>query len=204
MEYEFDVVADLDDTHTLSISKTRCSALDNAICVKPGADFFRTLKIWLEDGSDYAKGYYTANIADLQSTKDMTADKSAEQQEAQAAAARRAELKSMAGGQTQEQPPFEPDNKAATTAAPAATPTATAVENGKVTVEQLQELASLGQLIGRDVNQINTECKQHFGCSATELPREKAAKLIDAFRKTVDAAKGAGAGADSAKNQTAA
>ncbi len=49
-EYEFDVVADLDHTHTLTVSKTRCPALDEARAVKPTAAFIEPLKAWLGEG----------------------------------------------------------------------------------------------------------------------------------------------------------
>jgi len=50
MEYEFDVVGDLDIDHTLVISKTRCKALDGAIIKCPGKELADTLKAWLSDG----------------------------------------------------------------------------------------------------------------------------------------------------------
>lgn len=47
-EYEFDVVGHLDNDNTLIIQKTRCSALQEAVIKKPGADFANTLKSWLK------------------------------------------------------------------------------------------------------------------------------------------------------------
>ncbi len=52
VEYEFDVVGDLDLDHMIVISKSRCSALDGARSVKPGAPFIRPLIAWLSDGAD--------------------------------------------------------------------------------------------------------------------------------------------------------
>lgn len=51
MEYEFDVVGDLDWSHKLAISKTRCRALDGAVIEKPGQEIADTLKNWLTDGA---------------------------------------------------------------------------------------------------------------------------------------------------------
>ena len=51
-EYEFDVVADLDHTHTLTVSKTRCPDLDEARAVKPGAEFIQPLIAWLGEGTE--------------------------------------------------------------------------------------------------------------------------------------------------------
>jgi len=50
MEYEFDIVGDMDIDHNLIISKTRCRALDGAVVNKPGADLAKTVKAWLSDG----------------------------------------------------------------------------------------------------------------------------------------------------------
>jgi hypothetical protein len=49
IEYEFDVVGDLNLMHELIVTKTRCPALDGAIVLK-GDGIGATLKAWLEDG----------------------------------------------------------------------------------------------------------------------------------------------------------
>ena len=51
MEYEFDIVGDMDIEHNLIISKTRCRALDGAIINKPGEELAKTIKDWLTDGA---------------------------------------------------------------------------------------------------------------------------------------------------------
>lgn len=51
MEYEFDLVGDIDATHTLRISKTRLDTINLGEQIeKPGADFARRLFNWLMDG----------------------------------------------------------------------------------------------------------------------------------------------------------
>lgn len=65
MEYEFDVFADLDATHTLTVSKTRCPELDGIVVVKPSAVTFQPLARWLNDGSDVDPSYYVATEEDL-------------------------------------------------------------------------------------------------------------------------------------------
>lgn len=50
-EYEFDVVADMDLEHVLSISKTRCPFIDGQRVVKPGASFVEPLRAWLDKGT---------------------------------------------------------------------------------------------------------------------------------------------------------
>lgn len=52
VEYEFDIVADLDLEHNLIVSKTRCRTLDGAILEKPGADMAQTIRDWLTDGAE--------------------------------------------------------------------------------------------------------------------------------------------------------
>lgn len=51
MEYEFDVVADMDLEHNFIVSKTRCRALDGAIINKPGEELAKTILDWLTDGA---------------------------------------------------------------------------------------------------------------------------------------------------------
>jgi len=50
VEYEFDVVAEMDITNTMLVQKSRCPALTNAVIERPGADVAATLRAWLSDG----------------------------------------------------------------------------------------------------------------------------------------------------------
>ena len=52
VEYEFDVVADMDIDHTLTVSKSRCPAIDGTRAVKPGAPFIQPLAAWLGEGAE--------------------------------------------------------------------------------------------------------------------------------------------------------
>jgi hypothetical protein len=54
MDYEFDVVGDLDHDHNFIVSKTRCRALDGQVINKPGQQIARTLTGWLSDGAPLA------------------------------------------------------------------------------------------------------------------------------------------------------
>ena len=47
LEYEFDVVGDLDSEHALLITKTRCSSLAGKLVAHPGAEFAAVLRGWL-------------------------------------------------------------------------------------------------------------------------------------------------------------
>lgn len=50
LEYEFDVVGDMDQENTLVVSKSRCPALSGAVVEKPGAPFAKTFLAWLNAG----------------------------------------------------------------------------------------------------------------------------------------------------------
>lgn len=51
LEYEFDVVCNMDDA-LLTVSKSRCSALSDASIKKPGKPFADALLAWLDDGEE--------------------------------------------------------------------------------------------------------------------------------------------------------
>jgi hypothetical protein len=50
MEYEFDLYGSMDLSHILTVTKSRCSSVDGAIAVKPGAAFLAPVIRWLETG----------------------------------------------------------------------------------------------------------------------------------------------------------
>lgn len=52
MEYEFDVVGDVDADHNLVITKSRCVEVDARVFPKAGEDFAAELIAWLERGKD--------------------------------------------------------------------------------------------------------------------------------------------------------
>jgi hypothetical protein len=51
MEYEFDIVCDIDWGHILSVSKTRCSAIVDMRIEKPGPAFIAPVIEWLTSGT---------------------------------------------------------------------------------------------------------------------------------------------------------
>ena len=53
LEYEFDVLGEVDLDHTLCITKSRCPRLADAVLQRPGAELAQTLRAWL-DGADGA------------------------------------------------------------------------------------------------------------------------------------------------------
>lgn len=52
IEYEFDVVGDLDLDNTLTVSKSRIPALAHAVIPEPGPELADTIREWLEQGQD--------------------------------------------------------------------------------------------------------------------------------------------------------
>lgn len=54
MEYEFDVICDVDQNHTLMVSKTRIDEVDGEVIEKAGEPFGKRLRKWLEVGAPAA------------------------------------------------------------------------------------------------------------------------------------------------------
>jgi hypothetical protein len=54
IEYEFDVIGDLDLDNTLTVSKTRIPMLHGATIPKPGPELGETIRDWLADGVETA------------------------------------------------------------------------------------------------------------------------------------------------------
>jgi len=52
MEYEFDVVGDIDHDHKLVVTKSRIPALSDAVINRPGANLAAQLRVWLDEGSE--------------------------------------------------------------------------------------------------------------------------------------------------------
>jgi hypothetical protein len=50
LEYEFTLVGQMDHENNLIVSKSRCPVLSGAVVNKPGEEFGRTLRDWLESG----------------------------------------------------------------------------------------------------------------------------------------------------------
>jgi hypothetical protein len=71
LEYEFDVVADLDQDNNCIIGKTRCPALAGQVFPRAGRDLARKLNAWLSDGG--SPDAADAKAADAKSSKAATA-----------------------------------------------------------------------------------------------------------------------------------
>jgi hypothetical protein len=52
MEYEFDVIGDIDQSHTLVVNKSRIPQLADAVIRKPGGDLAAQLRTWLDAGDE--------------------------------------------------------------------------------------------------------------------------------------------------------
>lgn len=73
LEYEFDVVGDLDAEHYLRVNKTRCAALDGQVIHKPGEDLARQLLDWLAHGEPPQAIEWDAVLARCATRDDLSA-----------------------------------------------------------------------------------------------------------------------------------
>jgi hypothetical protein len=166
MEYEFDIVADMDWQHMLTISKTRCHLVDNAVVVKPGADFIRPVVEWLQEGSEAPEGYYTASEAEI--TKVLSRESAKVQVAPQKTAAEiMAEQQAAA--------------EAATEAAAVSNPTV----NGRNRTKTLTELFS--QLVGeeRSAEQLEKSLAKRGVQSAKSLTEEQYQEMVDRLSEKI-------------------
>jgi len=51
MEYEFDILCDMDADHNLVVSKTRCFAIADQVICKPTAAWFAPIRAWVTEGA---------------------------------------------------------------------------------------------------------------------------------------------------------
>lgn len=206
MEYEFDIVADLDQTtHTLTVTKSRCPAVDGLVVVKPGAEFVRPVIQWLEEGVEVAADFYAVKPEDLKAVQQETAAAT----DAAATIAAEQERKRQLLAMADEKPPFEPTGMIPPGSTPptvqptTATVQAEAAHSPDKRIVLSNELVAIGAEIGRTPQQINDQCKAKFnGQGVRDIPFETLEKLVAAFRTVRDQAKAA-AGAPSG-NPTAA
>lgn len=74
MEYEFDIVCDVDQEHNLRVTKSRCNAMADQQANRPGPSFFAPLVAWLESGSAEALRVMDERRAMIQRAKELRAD----------------------------------------------------------------------------------------------------------------------------------
>lgn len=60
MEYEFDIVADIDYAHIMTVSKSRCTGVADRIVERPGPDFMNAVLDWLSSGEAAREPEFTA------------------------------------------------------------------------------------------------------------------------------------------------
>ena len=60
VEYEFDVIADMNIDHDFIVAKTRCAAIDGLVARKPGEEIAQTLADWVNSGAPAPKPEPTA------------------------------------------------------------------------------------------------------------------------------------------------
>lgn len=62
MEYEFDVVGDIDVEHNLIITKSRCRALSDKVLPLPGENVSSVLRDWLTSGTPQNNGHMNGHV----------------------------------------------------------------------------------------------------------------------------------------------
>ncbi|MBV9865490.1 MAG: ATP-binding protein [Abitibacteriaceae bacterium] len=70
LEYEFDVVADLDQDNNLIVGKTRCPAIAGQVIPKAGKEIANKLTAWLSDGSSNANRVSSFSAATAKAAKE--------------------------------------------------------------------------------------------------------------------------------------
>jgi hypothetical protein len=63
IEYEFDVVGDLDLSNTLAVTKSRCPELSGRVIPQPGLDVAQQLLAWLDDGDPVRSAVQLRDLA---------------------------------------------------------------------------------------------------------------------------------------------
>ncbi len=63
IEYEFDIVGDMDLENTLTVSKSRCPALSGEVIRRPAAPFAEAVLAWLTDGEPVLNAREYRNLA---------------------------------------------------------------------------------------------------------------------------------------------
>lgn len=74
MEYEFDAYCRIDSDHVLSVTKTRCPEICDAVVVKPSAAFMAPIVAWLNDGSTAPPEFFAVTDEDLRKHEKRVAD----------------------------------------------------------------------------------------------------------------------------------
>lgn len=73
MEYEFDIVGDIDHDHRLVVTKSRCAPLADAVISRPGKDLADTLAAWLSSGAALASAEQVQRMVTVTTALDETA-----------------------------------------------------------------------------------------------------------------------------------
>lgn len=73
MEYEYDIVGELDLEHNLIITKTRFISLDGQVVSKPDEAFGETVKAWLSDGKDAPPPHWSDKLSNRQHIEGLLA-----------------------------------------------------------------------------------------------------------------------------------
>lgn len=75
MEYEFDIVGDMDFDNNLIITKTRCRKLTGEVIKRPGGETAEIIKEWLSDGVERPDTARLTELKKLAKEKEQAVDK---------------------------------------------------------------------------------------------------------------------------------
>lgn len=194
MEYEFDILADLDRDHCLIVQKTRFPMIDGEILSKPGAEFMAPVWQWLYDGVEIPADHFARTDSDL---KIEAAKRESSMSDDEREARRLAQIEEM-NRQIQQQ---TAGSVPSSTDPPA---------NGTPTVRPIQpaqqaEIKSLGmKLFGfideegvlvADFGLMKESIQQIAGCSPGQLNESTAADVLIVWNRQLSEKVGADAAA---------
>jgi len=184
MEYEFDIVADLDELHMLKVSKSRCPDIDNARIVKPGAAFLDPVVKWLTDGSEISPDYFATTEADLKAL--AARDRRAAAQEPKKSVDFRAQLTGGAGPKSDARHSTSttvPAPSAELAATLEAEPTGVPSADSPCTDDQQIHIKTLFQQCDVPVEKAREALAKRGASSLRELTYSGASDLIDQLLK---------------------
>lgn len=192
MEYEFDILGNLDQSHVLTIDGSRCPSVDGLIVSKPSAEIVQSIMEWLRDGVAVDHATFATQAQDLVSVQQAEAQKQQAQQAAAAQQARQQQLLAMASGGGEQQADQSASNVASTPAQAESapfTPDAQATQAAVFDrIAAMQEIVAIGEKCGMTPAKINDGCKAQTGKGVNELPDDKLSALLNNFRKMLESA----------------
>jgi len=169
MEYEFDVVADMDLSHTLTVSKTRCSDIDQQISSHPSAAFVDPLRAWLDAG-------VRKEAATEAATEDAVGRAASPQD--------RQDAREGSQGDTDVQDAQQPEASGVTVDATGSNDDPyQADERGPATTDQVHRIREVAQQLGMSEARLQGAVNKRGATALVGLRWDKAQDLLEALEK---------------------